>query len=302
MKEKEIKAFLGERGITLFDSALGTALFAAGYPAGLGTEKANLTHREAVLDIHLKNINAGSDVITSNSFGVTQMYMRGERESALKLLTEAVKITKQAISEEILEEGEVLSCLGIGPAGLMFGSYGDVSYDEAELAYAAQAEAGASAGADFILLETFSDLEEITRAAEAAGKASGLPVFGTMTFDEGGRTFMGTSPAEFVRKARFSGFFAIGANCSLGPMEMIPVISEILDAAAGIPVLVQPNAGQPVYKNGQTFYEITTEDFSYGVKKLIDLGISAIGGCCGTTPEMISAVRGIIDSRRNEDE
>jgi 5-methyltetrahydrofolate--homocysteine methyltransferase len=302
MNEAALKEFFKTRGIVLFDSALGSALFAAGYPAGLGTEKANITHRETILDIHLKNINAGSDVITSNSFGVTQMYMRGERESALKLLTEAVKITKQALSEEIIEEGEILSCLGLGPAGVMFDSSGDVSYQDAEEAYAAQAEAGARAGADFILLETFSDMEEIIRAAEAAGKTSGLPVFGTMTFNEGGHSFMGTTPAEFARKARGHGFSAIGANCTLGPLEMIPVISEILEAAEDIPVLAQPNAGPPVFKNGQTFYEIKTKDFSAGAEKLIGLGISAIGGCCGTTPEMISAVRGIIDSRRIENE
>ena len=294
MTEAELKKFFDERGTVLFDSALGTAIFAAGYPNGVGTEKANLTHRELLFDIHLANVRAGSDVITSNSFGVTHMYMRGEKESALELLAEAVKIARQAAAA-----GEkVLTCLGLGPAGVMFDSSGDVSYEDAEEAFAAQAEAGARAGADFVLLETFADMEEILRAARAAGSASGLPVAGTMTFNEDGHSFMGTTPGEFAGKARACGFTAVGANCTLGPHGMIPIIKEILNAAQGIPVLVQPNAGQPVYRDGQTFYEITPEEFSSGAEELIDLGISGIGGCCGTTPEMISAVRGIINSRR----
>ena len=297
MTEAELIKYFNERAIVLFDSALGTALFDAGYPVGVGTEKACLTHREILFDIHLANIRAGSDVITSNSFGVTHMYMRGEKESALELLTESVRIAGQAAAS-----GGVLYCLGLGPAGVMFDSSGDAGYEEAEEAYAAQAEAGARAGADFILLETFADMEEILRAARAAGSASGLPVIGTMTFNEGGRSFMGATPAEFTARARASGFAAVGTNCTLDPPGMIPIVKEILDAAEGIPVLVQPNAGQPVYRDGQTFYEITTEEFSSGAEKLIDLGISGVGGCCGTTPEMISAVRGIINSRRKQNE
>ena len=298
MKEAELKKFFDKRGLVLFDSALGSALFAAGYPASAGTEKANLTHKETLFDIHKKNVKAGSDAITSNSFGVTRMYMQGERESALELLTESVKIARQAAPEE----GEVLVCLGLGPAGVLFDSPENVSYKEAEDAFSAQAEAGARAGADFILLETFSDKKEIIIAAAAAKGASGLPVIGTMTFNEDGFSFMGATPAEFVKEALDCGFFGIGANCSLGPMEMIPIAEEILNSAEGTPVLVQPNAGQPVHKDGRTLYKITAEEFSSGAEKLIDLGISAIGGCCGTTPEMISAVRGIIDSRRKRNE
>jgi len=307
MTEAELKEFFNKCGIVLFDSALGTALFAAGYPFGVGTERANITHRETLLGIHLANIRAGSDVITSNSFGVTHMYMRGEKESALELLTEGVKIARQAAAAGEGAEAEVLTCLGLGPAGVMFDSSGDADcgnagYEAAEEAFAAQAEAGARAGADFVLLETFADMEEILRAAKAAGCAAGLPVIGTMTFNEGGHSFMGATPSEFTRKARVCGFTAVGANCTLDPLGMIPITREILDAAEGIPVLVQPNAGQPVYRDGQTFYDITTEDFSSGAEKLIDLGISGVGGCCGTTPEMISAVRGIIESRRKRNE
>jgi 5-methyltetrahydrofolate--homocysteine methyltransferase len=111
---------------------------------------------------------------------------------------------------------------------------------------------------------------------------------------------MGASPAEFARAAKSGGFFAAGANCTLGPDDMKSAAGEILKAAEGLPVLVQPNAGKPVYRDGQTFYEVTVEDFSSGAEKLIDMGVSAIGGCCGTTPGMIKAVRDIIDNRRKQ--
>jgi 5-methyltetrahydrofolate--homocysteine methyltransferase len=121
-----------------------------------------------------------------------------------------------------------------------------------------------------------------------------------MTFSETGRSFMGAAPADMVRKASAAGLAAIGANCSLGPFEIIPVIKEIIEennkSDSPLPLIAQPNAGQPVYKNGSITYEITTNEFAEGAKQLLNLGISAIGGCCGTTPEMIAAIRGIIDN------
>ena len=108
---------------------------------------------------------------------------------------------------------------------------------------------------------------------------------------------MGTTPADYVHAARAEGVFAVGANCTLEPDGMARVIQEILAAAEGLPVLAQPNAGQPVYKDGRIFFEMTTDTYVSGVEKLLDLGISATGGCCGTTPAMISAIRGIIDRR-----
>ena len=298
MNERELNNFFDARGVVLFDSAMGTALISAGLDTGAVSEEANLKIPETVLNIHTQNINAGSDVITSNSFGVTNMYIQGETEHALTLLAESVKIAKQATAGR----KDILVCLGLGPAGIILGPYGDHSYEEAEEAYAAQAEAGARAGADFILFETYADMEEIIRAAGIAKKASGLPVLGTMTFDERGYSFMGASPAKFINEARDQGFFAAGANCTLGPDQMIPIAEVILGAAEGLPVLVQPNAGQPVFKDGKTLYEITQEEFASGAKELISLGISAIGGCCGTTPAMISAVRDIINAGGTKDE
>jgi len=287
-----------ERGVVLFDAAMGTALIAAGQPAGSGSEEMNISAPETVKNIHLKNIKAGSDVVTSNTFGITQRMSRGEKDNALKLLGEAVTLAKSAAAGGGPGGRKVFACLGMGPSGTLLGPLGDISYESIEDLYAAQAEAGARADADFILLETFADLEEFTRAARAAKKASGLPVLGTMTFGESGRTFMGASPEGLILAAREEGLVAAGANCTLNPDEMLPVVSELLSLAGGLPVIVQPNAGQPVYTDGKTAYKTSAMAFIAGAEKLLELGVSGIGGCCGTDPEIISAIRDIIDRRQ----
>ena len=297
MTGKELKEFFESRGVVLFDAAMGTALIAAGMPAGAHTEEMNLIAPETVLRIHIENIEAGSDVITGNTFGVSQMLFQGEKDKAIRALREGMSLAKRAASEGAREGKSILACLDIGPTGKLLGPFGEAGYEEAEEVFAAQAEAGARSGADFVLLETFADSEEYLCAACAAVKASALPVLGTMTFEESGRSFMGAAPADFVRAARAEGVLAVGANCTLEPAGMAPVIKEILAAADGLPVIAQPNAGQPVYKDGRISFEMTTDTFAAGAGKLLDLGISAIGGCCGTTPAMISAIRGIIDGR-----
>ena len=284
-----------ERGVVLFDAAMGTALLAAGQPKGTGSEEMNISAPETVRNIHEENIKAGSDVVTSNTFGVTQMMLRGEKDAAIMTLRKAVDIVKGAASCGGPDGREVFACLNIGPSGALLGPLGDISYETAEELFAAQAEAGAHAGADFILLETFADLEEFSRAARAAKKASGLPVLGTMTFGHSGRTFMGTAPEDFIRAAHSEKLFAAGANCTLDPDEMAPIIRELLSLADGLPIIAQPNAGQPVYTGGKTVYKTSAETFVAGAEKLLDLGVSGIGGCCGTTPEVIAALRKTID-------
>jgi len=303
-----------ERGVVLFDAAMGTALLAAGQQKGTGSEMMNLSSPEIVLKIHLENISAGSDVITSNTFGITQMMTRGE-EGALGILEKGVGIAKRAVAEHngdgslcvngltqrepspLCSSPLCSACLGIGPSGTLLGPFGDMSYDSIEKIYAAQAEAGLRAGADFILLETFADVEEFARAARAAAKASGLPVLGTMTFGESGRTFMGSTVKELMDVAKAENLSATGANCTLAPEEILPVITEMLSLSDGLPIIAQPNAGQPVYSEGKTLYKTSDEAFVAGAEKLIDLGVSGIGGCCGTTPSIISEIRDMIDRR-----
>ena len=287
-----------EKGVVLFDAAMGTALLAAGQPAGSGSEEMNISSPETVFNIHLENIKAGCDVVTSNTFGITQLMNRGEKDSALKIIGEAVRLAKSAASGDGPGGRKILACLDIGPSGALLGPIGDTGYEAAEEYYLAQAEAGALADADFILLETFADLEEFRCAARAAKKASGLPVLGTMTFGEGGRSFMGASTEDLIRAAREESLIATGANCTLDPAEIVPIVTDLISLSDGLPIIVQPNAGQPVFADGAAVYETTAHAFAAGAKKLIDLGVSGIGGCCGTTPETISVIRDIIDRRQ----
>jgi len=285
-----------ERGVVLFDAAMGSALQAAGQPSGTGSEEMNNLSPETVLNIHLENVKAGCDVLTSNTFGISALMMREDKDTALDTLEKAVSLAKEAASGGGPGGREVFVCLCIGPTGKMLGLYGEPNYHVAEESYAAQAEAGTRAGADFILLETFADPGEFACAAGAV-KASGLPVAGTMTFGASGRTFMGASPDDLLYIARSEKLIATGANCTLEPEGMFPVVSEIMALAKDLPVIAQPNAGQPVCVGGKTVYELSDDDFIAGVTKLLELGISGIGGCCGTTPAIINRIRDIIDRR-----
>ena len=322
MSSEELAKFFEICGVVLFDSALGTALQEAGQPQGARSEDMNISAPEIVLEIHKKNIIAGSDVITSNTFGVSPLLLRDagitDGVDPLETLEAGVRIARQAADYTSSYDSSThvgaafcrphpapLVALCIGPTGALFEPFGDVPYETAEELFAIQAEAGARCGADFIMLETFADGEEFALAARAAKTASPLPVIGTMTFDASGYTFMGSTPGDVIRIAREQGLFAVGANCTLDPAEMFPIASALTDEGihpntpAKLHILIQPNAGQPIYANGQTTYGMSTEGFATAAETLINLGISAIGGCCGTTPAMISALRGIIDKRRN---
>jgi len=286
-----------ERGVVLFDAAMGTSLLAAGQPKGTRSEDMNLTAPETVLTVHLENIKAGSDVVTSNTFGVTQKMVRGETASALDIIEKAVGIARKA-ADSGQRAAEILIGLGIGPTGAIFGSDKELSYESVLDYFALQAEAGTRAGADFIILETFSDAEEFACAIRGAKESSDLPVMGTMTFNEAGRTYMGASPQDMLMAARSEGLCATGVNCTLDPDAMLPVVSELIGISGDMPIIAQPNAGQPVFAGGKAVYMTTDEAFAAGAEKLIDLGVSGIGGCCGTTPMAISLIRDIIDRRK----
>jgi len=283
-----------DRGVLLFDAAMGTALQAAGQPKGTGSEEMTNSAPETVLKIHLENIRAGSDVVSSNTFGISQMMRRGKTDLAIRTLEKAVQLAKRAAAES---GREVFACLDIGPSGAMLGPLGETSYEAAEELFSRQAEAGERAGADFIFLETFGDHEEFACAARGAKKASGLPVLGTMTFNQGGRSYMGASPEDLLRIAKEEKLEATGLNCTLTPDEMLPIIASLLSLADGLPIIAQPNMGQPEYKNGKSLYATSDEAFIAGAEKLIDLGVNGIGGCCGTSPAIISEIRVIIDRR-----
>ncbi len=267
---------IGKR-VMLLDGGMGSELERAGveftYP-----EELNVTHPELIRSIHQSYAAAGAELITANTFGLNRIKYKGER--ALGELLDA------AIANARTAKGQVM--LDIGPTGAMLRPLGQVSFDEAYEAFREVVQLTCDR-VDGYILETFSDLYELKAAVLAVKENSTRPVFATMTFDRTARTLTGSTPEIMVALLEGLGVDALGINCSLGPAEMEPVVQRLL-AAAHIPVILQPNRGLPSLRNGKTEYALGVEEFASCMKKYAEMGVSVIGGCCGTTPEFIKAL------------
>lgn len=273
----------------ILDGGLGTMLQAAGLKTGHHPEKLNLTNPEDIKKIHAAYAAAGSDIVSSNTFGASRRKMG---EDPAPYIEAAVRNAKEAVAPY----GAKVA-LDIGPLGALMEPFGEVSFEEAYANFSEIVTVGANAGADLILIETMSDLLEIKAALLAAKEHTSLPVFATMTFGEDGKTFLGTDPAAAAVMLTSLGADAIGVNCSLGPDALMPVVEALL-SATHVPVMVQPNAGLPRLVDGRTVFDVSAEEFAKSVEKFMNAGVSILGGCCGTTPEHIKALRTLIDHRK----
>lgn len=278
--KKHITKHLKE-SVLIFDGAMGTMLQRAGLPAGELPELYNITRPDIVLNIHKAYINAGCDVITTNTFQANGFKLSGSGYSPKDIISAGISLAK--------ESGAKYVALDIGPLGQMMHPMGTLKFEEAYEAFAEQIKAGAEFGADVILLETMSDILEIKAAYLAARENSDLPVFASMTYQADGRTFVGCDPKTAAVSLSALGIDAIGVNCSLGPVELMPIIDELLKYSK-VPVLVQPNAGLPVIENGETVYKISPDEYADYMEKIAAKGCAVLGGCCGTTPEFIKAM------------
>lgn len=272
----------------IFDGGLGTMLQAAGLKTGHHPEKLNLTNPEELRGIHAAYAAAGSDIVSANTFGASRRKMGEDPAPYIKA---AIRNAKEAVASF----GAKVA-LDVGPLGALLEPFGEISFEEAYSNFAEVVTIGTEAGADLILIETMSDLLEMKAALLAAKEHTSLPVFATMTFGEDGKTFLGTDPAAAAVMMTSLGADAIGVNCSLGPDALMPVVETLL-SATHVPVMVQPNAGLPRLENGRTVFDVSAEDFAASVKKFVDAGVSILGGCCGTTPEHIKALRALINGR-----
>lgn len=271
--------------IRFFDGAMGTVLQSKGLKLGEVPERFNFTHRDLVEAVHLDYLEAGADCVTTNTFGANRYKMVDTSYSVEEVITQAVAIARGAVAKR--GSGQVV--LDIGSTGKLLEPVGDVSFEEAYEVFKEQVVAGEKAGADLVLFETFTDLYELKAAVLAAKENSQLPIYCTMTFEATGRTFFGTSLEAMVLTLEALGVDALGINCSLGPKELVPLVEKLMSLAS-IPVLVQPNAGLPDMKDGKAVYNITEEEFSYYMGHFRALGVSILGGCCGTTPSYIRSV------------
>jgi methionine synthase I (cobalamin-dependent) len=268
-------------GLLITDGAWGTELQARGLPPGDSPDLWNLTHPERVEEVARAYVEAGSQIILTNTFRANSISLKGDLEAINRA---GVAISKKAAA------GRALVFASIGPTGKMLID-GEMSSTDAHAAFAAQAATQASAGADALLLETMSDIEE-ARIAVAAASVTGLPVVVSFAFDSGkgkDRTMMGATPEAVAKAMKEAGADAVGANCGVG-VEHFKIICERLHVACDLPIWVKPNAGLPTIEGAAIHYTTSAEFFASHYAALRDAGASFIGGCCGSTPEFIRAL------------
>jgi 5-methyltetrahydrofolate--homocysteine methyltransferase len=278
----DIKKAMEER-VLFFDGGMGTMVQRAGLKAGQQPEVYNMVHPEIITSIHKAYVDAGADIITTNTFGANEYKLKGTGYTVEEVVQQAVKLARQAA-------GDRWVALDIGPIGQLMEPNGTLSFDDVYNTVARQVKAGAEAGADLVIIETVADIYEMKAAVLAVKENSSLPVMCTLTYGESGRTMMGTDPLTAVNILEGLGVDALGANCSLGPKELLPIAEEILKYAH-VPVIVQPNAGLPRLENGQTVFATSPEEFATYARQMIEKGVRIIGGCCGTTPEFIKQLK-----------
>ena len=263
-----------------FDGAMGTMLQKNGLSAGEIPETWNITHRDTVYAIHKAYADAGCNIIKSNTFGANALKFKGTDYTVEEIVTSAIDIAKTAVSGK----DKTFVALDLGPTGKLLKPYGELPFETAYELYKQQVIAGKKAGADLVLIETMGDTYEIKAAVLAAKENCDLPIVVTMIFDESGKLLTGSDIKTAVFMLEGLGVDAIGFNCGLGPRQMLSLLPELLKYSS-TPLAVNPNAGLPECVNGVTFFNVTPEDFANDLKELAEMGVSLLGGCCGTTPE-----------------
>ncbi len=275
-----------KENILYLDGGMGTLLQAEGLTAGEHPERWNISHPDIIRRIHRDYFDAGSNVVSTNTFGANLLkFSRDELEDIIKAAVENAK----AARESTQNHGEKYIALDIGPSGKMLKPYGDLDFEDAVSLFAETVKIGVKYGVDLIFIETMSDSYETKAALLAAKESCDLPVFVSNAYGSDGRLMTGASPAAMVTMLEGMGADAIGANCSLGPKQLAPIIEELLRYSS-LPVILKPNAGLPEVKDGKTVYNISPDEFALDVRSLIEKGVRIAGGCCGTAPEYIAAV------------
>ena len=279
----DFRGLLQKEGVIVFDGAMGTLLQDEGIPQGSPLEELNLTEPDKIAAVHLSYAEVGVDVVGTNTFGANRIKLgRYSLESKVEAINrEGVRIAKEAVP----------SCFvgaSIGPLGTLIEPWGDLSLDEAYSAFKEQIASVSKAGADLIAIETMMYIKEAEIAVLAARDVCELPIVCQVTFAENGRTLMGEDPDAVLSVLGELKIDALGANCSVGPDNLLPVAKKFL-LKAHLPLIFQPNAGQPQLENGRTVYPVLPEQFSDWMEKFVELGVKIIGGCCGTTPAHLKA-------------
>jgi 5-methyltetrahydrofolate--homocysteine methyltransferase len=281
LRREQFKA-LARKRVLLLDGAIGTLLQREGMEPGAPPDAFNIYNPDAVRAAHAAYVAAGADIILTNTFGAT-----GRRLGPYRLASRADEINRAAVAlarEAAADKAWVAG--DVGPLGEYPEPLGAVSFDEAYREFRRQVRALARAGVDLVVIETMSDLREAKAAVAAARAAFDGPVLAFMTFEEGGRAVTGTPPEVAAATLVAAGADAVGANCSVGARQMVPVI-RAMAGTVEVPVCAEPNAGLPMLVAGKTTFKQTPEQFASWAAKLVAAGAAVVGGCCGTTPEHV---------------
>ena len=285
-EERTFLKCLERRRVLLFDGAIGTMLYAKGVYINQCYDSLNLHAAQLVREVHREYVEAGADVVETNTFGANRVKLKDHGfEGDLEAINrQGVVLAREAAGDDVFVAG------AMGPLGLKIEPWGPTSVDEAREVFQEQAAALAAEGVDLFVLETFGDLNEIHQALAAIRAVSDLPVVAQMTLQEDGNSLYGTPPELFARRLEEWGADVVGVNCSVGPKVAFEAAERVL-ATTSLPVAAQPNAGSPQNIEGRNIYLASPEYFEEFTKRFVQAGVRIVGGCCGTTPEHVRAMR-----------
>lgn len=271
--------------ILVYDGAMGTMLQKSGLKLNQCPESLNISHPEMLIDIHRAYVEAGADLIQTNTFGANRIKLSefGMEHEVKRFNGAGIQLARKAAGRETMVVGD------IGPLGKLIHPLGKMTFDQAYDVFYEQAKVLGDSGADLLAIETMSDLQEMRIALIAAKEATGLPIIAQMTFSEDMRTLTGTNPETTATVLESLGASVIGVNCGSGPKNMVPIIERMAKVTTAF-LIAQPNAGLPQLINGNTVFQQTPDEMACYVKPFIQAGANIIGGCCGTTPDHIEAI------------
>lgn len=275
------------QGFVFFDGGTGTLLQSMGLKPGELPEEWNLSHPEKIRSTHRSYLEAGCQILKTNTFGANRLKFGDRLEEVIQAAFDCAR----GALEEVPGSEERYLALDMGPLGKMLRPFGDLAFEDAVSQFAQVVRIGAQCGADLILIETMNDAYETKAAVLAAKENSSLPVFVTNVYDERGKLMTGADPKAMIAMLEGLHVDAVGMNCSLGPAQMKKILPDFARYAS-VPVIVNPNAGLPRNEGGRTVYDVSAEEFAQYMEEIARGGAQILGGCCGTTPEYLRKMIG----------
>lgn len=275
-----------KNNIVYLDGGMGTLLQKSGLQPGELPEHWNISHPEVIREIHKNYYDSGSNVVNTNTFGANTL--KFSIDELDEIICHAVKNAEEARKASSGEQEKFIA-LDVGPTGKLLKPLGDLDFEDAVKIFAETIRLGVKYGVDLITIETMNDSYETKAAVLAAKENSGLPIIVTNAYGENGRLMTGANPAVMAAMLEGMGVDAIGANCSLGPKQLMDVMDELLKYCS-VPVAFKPNAGLPKSDGKVTYYDVDADEFAQDIKLSVENGVRIVGGCCGTTPEYIKKV------------